>query len=114
MKFCLFLFALATATAANFPELAKQAAAARDGNQPIEAIRLYRECVRVNPSWAEGWWYLGTLLYDGNRFADGLDALARFVRNEPKSAPGWAMLGLCEFETAQYEQSLEHLQRGLS
>ena len=99
---------------ASFPELARQAAAARDANQQNEAIRLYRECVRLNPSWAEGWWYLGTLLYDGNQFAGGRDALARFVQNEPKSAPGWAMLGLCEFETAQYEPALAHLQRGLT
>lgn len=114
MKLCLLLFVAATAFAASFPELAKQAAAARDSNQQNEAIRLYRECVRLNPSWAEGWWYLGTLLYDGNQFADGRDALARFLQNEPKSAPGWAMLGLCEFETAQYEPALAHLQRGLS
>src|ERR1700692_4334928 len=108
MKLCLFLFALATAAAASFPELAKQAASAREGNQLDQAIRLYRECVGLNPSWAEGWWYLGTLLYDGNHFAAGRDALARFLQNEPKSAPGWAMLGLCEFETAQYEQALAH------
>ncbi len=114
MKLCLLVFTIATACAASFPELAKQAAAARDGNQQNEAIRLYRECVRLNPSWAEGWWYLGTLLYDGNHFAEGRDALERFVQNEPKSAAGWAMLGLCEFETAQYEPALEHLQRGLS
>lgn len=114
MRLYLVLVALATAAAASFPELAKQAAAARDRKQADQAIRLYRECLGLNPSWAEGWWYLGTLLYDGNRFADGRDALARFLQNEPKSAPGWAMLGLCEFETAQYEQALSHLQRGLS
>lgn len=114
MKLCLFIFAAGLALGASFGELSRQAAAARDANQQNEAIRLYRECVRLNPSWTEGWWYLGTLLYDGNQFAGGRDALARFVQNEPKSAPGWAMLGLCEFETAQYEPALAHLQRGLT
>lgn len=114
MRLGVLVFAVAVASAASFPELAKQAATARDSNQPNEAIRLYRECVRLNPSWTEGWWYLGTILYDGNHFADGRDAFSRFVQNEPKAAPGWAMLGLCEFETAQYEPALAHLQRGLS
>ncbi len=96
-----------------FTDIAKQAAAAREANRIEDAIRLYREGVRIKPSWAEGWWYLGTLYYDANRFPAAKDALLRFVKIQPDAAPGWAMLGLSEFETKDYKDSLAHLERGL-
>ena len=97
-----------------FPELSKQAASARARNQVDEAIRLYRECVRMRPSWSEGWWYLGTLLYDKDSFGDAGETLARFVKLEPDAAPGWALLGLSEYETQKYADALTHLERSLA
>ena len=92
--------------------LQKQATEAREQNRPQDAIRLYRESVRQQPNWSEGWWYLGTLLYDQNSYAPARDALVRLVQLEPKAPPAaWALLGLCEFETKNYPESLLHLER---
>lgn len=110
----LILALLLAAAPSTFPEVAKQAAAAREANRVNDAIRLYREAVRVKPSWAEGWWYLGTLSYDSNRFPAAKEALLWFVKLQPGAAPGWAMLGLSEFEIKDYKDSLAHLQRGLT
>jgi len=111
------LLALALLFAAfpsTFPEIAKQASAAREANRVDDAIRLYREGVRIKPAWAEGWWFLGTPYYDTNKFPLAKEALLRFVKLQPDAAPGWAMLGLSEFETRDYKDSLAHLKRGLA
>jgi tetratricopeptide (TPR) repeat protein len=110
----LALALLFTAAPSTFPEIAKQATAAREANRVDEAIRLYREGVMIKPTWAEGWWYLGTLYYDANKFPAAKEALLRFVKLQPDAAPGWAMLGLSEFETSDYKDSLAHLERGLT
>ena len=99
---------------ASFTELSQQAAAAREGGRVKDAIRLYRASLQARPAWSQGWWYLGTLLYDENSFTAGREALTRLVKLEPKAAPGWEMLGLCEFETKDYANSLIHLERGLA
>lgn len=105
---------LLLAVSSQFADLSRQAAAARESNQVDKAVQLYRECVRVQPAWAEGWWYLATLLYDRNDFGAAEEAFAHSVKIDPKSAPGWAMLGLCEFQTRQFERALQHLQKGLT
>jgi tetratricopeptide (TPR) repeat protein len=110
----LTLALLFTAAQPSFPDIAKQAAAAREANRVDDAVRLYREGLRIKPSWAEGWWYLGTLCYDTNKFPAAKEALLRFVKLQPDAAPGWAMLGLSEFETSDYKDSLAHLERGLN
>ena len=92
--------------------LQSQAAEARDQNRTGEAVRLYRECLRLQPKWSEGWWYLGTLLYDQNAYAPAREALSKLVQLEPQAPPAaWALLGLCEFETKNYPESLRHLER---
>jgi tetratricopeptide (TPR) repeat protein len=90
--------------------LRAQAAEAREQNRSSDAIRLYRQALELQPAWAEGWWYLGTLLYDQNSYAPARDALAKLVQLEPKSpSPAWALLGLSEFETKDYAAALRHL-----
>jgi len=92
--------------------LQTQAAEAREQNRTQEAVRLYRECVRLQPNWSEGWWYLGTLLYDQNSFAQAREALSKVVQLEPNAPPAaWALLGLSEYETKMYAASEQHLER---
>lgn len=95
-----------------FDQVSKRAAAAREADRVDEAIELYRQGLRLRPSWGEGWWYVGTLLYDGDRYGEGRDAFRRLVSIEPKRGPSWALLGLCEFRLRDYELALDHLQRG--
>src|SRR5258708_26811506 len=109
----MILALLLLAVVPQFPEVSKKAAAAREANQTTEAIRLYREAVKLRPMWAEGWWYLGTLLYEGDQYVAAQEPLGRFVKLDAGNPAGWAILGLCEYQTKAYDKSLEHLQRAL-
>ena len=96
----------------NLPSLSAQADAARQANRIDEAIRLYRKALAARPTWTEGWWHLGTLLYEKDEFADAAAALRKATSLNPKVGTAWAMLGLCEFRLGQQDAALTHLQRG--
>jgi len=102
------------AVKADFEDVAKSATAAREAGRVDEAIREYRRAVELNPRWEEGWWYLGTLLYDGDRYSEAIPAFQKLVELAPSAGPAWNFLGLCEFETKDYGNSLEHLRKGLA
>ena len=95
---------------ASFETLAANAVSAREAGRIDEAIRNYRAAVELRPAWDEGWWYLGTLLYDTDHFEEAIPALRRVVELAPKAGPAWAFLGLCEFEAGDYPKALVDLQ----
>lgn len=95
----------------SFVEIAKQAEGARTANRMTEAIELYREGVRLRPSWSEGWLWLGNLLYDQDRFPEAQSSFARFVALVPKPGPAWALKGLCEFEMRDFDHSVQDLEK---
>lgn len=97
-----------------FEEVEKQAAEARDANQPEEAVARYREGLKLRPSWKEGSWYLGTSLYGLKRYAEARDAFRHLAILEPGNGPAWGLAGMCEFELANYPQALEYLLRSES
>jgi tetratricopeptide (TPR) repeat protein len=97
-------------SSANFETLAANAGSAREAGRTDEAIRNYRTAVELRPAWEEGWWYLGTLLYDTDHFEEAIPALRRVVELDPKVGPAWALLGLSEFETGDYQEAFTHLQ----
>jgi tetratricopeptide (TPR) repeat protein len=103
--------AAGVANASGFEALVKKAESARETDQTDEAIRLYRQVVRMKPAYAEGWWYLGTLFYEADQYADGRLAFRHVTGLRPEMALGWAMLGLCEFETKDFDSALAHLER---
>ena len=107
------LLTLATAlpAAPSFTRVAREAAAARDTGRLEDAIRLYREALRLRPVWNEGRWYLGTILYDLDRYEEAEAAFRRLVSADRNNAAGWALKGLCEFQLRNYERSLVDLQR---
>ncbi|HXM10947.1 MAG TPA: tetratricopeptide repeat protein [Terriglobales bacterium] len=99
---------------ADFDIAARSAAAAQEAGHGDEAIQEYRRALAMNPGWGEGWWNLGTLLYDGDHYAEAIPAFQKVVDLAPSAGPAWNFLGLCEFETKDYANSLEHLQKGLT
>jgi tetratricopeptide (TPR) repeat protein len=99
--------------APSFADVSRRAASAREGNRLPEAIRLYRQGVKLRPRWDEGWWYLATLLYDGDRYREAREAFRRFLALKPDAGPGWALRGLCDFRVADYDNALEHIDKGL-
>lgn len=99
------------APTASFDRLVKQAGAAKEAGQLDEAVRLYQEALRLKPSWLEGHWLLGTLLYDMDQHQEARDAFRRVVNVQPKNGPAWGLKGLCEFQLKDYERALSDLQR---
>jgi tetratricopeptide (TPR) repeat protein len=97
----------------SFEQLATRAQAAMSAERVPEAIRLYARATKLRPNWSEGWWHLGTLLFDTGRFGEARDAFAQFVTVEQKQpGPGFAMLGLTEFQLQHYPKALAALERG--
>jgi tetratricopeptide (TPR) repeat protein len=106
------LIAISIATSAvnvpsRFETIAKQAETARTQDRVPEAIRLYREGTQLRPSWSDGWWYLGSLLYDQDRFSEASSAF-QHLTNTSHRGPAYAFLGLCEYENGHYELALQH------
>jgi tetratricopeptide (TPR) repeat protein len=100
------------ATPAAFDRVSKDAAEAREQNRIQDAVELYRQAATMRPSWAEGWWFLGELLYDQDKYPEARDALRRLVSLDHKTGPGFGLLDLCEYETKEYERALDHINEG--
>src|SRR4051812_38351840 len=106
------LIALSMATSAatvssRFETIAKQAETARTQDRIPDAIRLYREGTQLRPSWTDGWWYLGSLLYDQDRFNEASSAFQHLTKTS-HGGPALAFLGLCEYEDGHYDLALQH------
>jgi tetratricopeptide (TPR) repeat protein len=89
-----------------FETIASEADAARTHDRVPEAIRLYHEGTHLRPSWADGWWYLGSLLYDQDRFSEASEAFQHLLSITPRNGAAHAFLGLCEYETGNYDSAL--------
>ena len=97
---------------ADAQSLAARADAARAANRPDEAIALYRRALQARPRWAEGWFHLGTLLYDRDAHADAAAALRKATALAPSVGTAWVMLGLCEYRLGAFAPALAHVQKG--
>ncbi len=104
----------AQANPSSFSDVASKATAARDANDVPHAIELYRQALKLNGQWPDGWWFLGSLQYGTGAYAAAEDALTHYLNLTPNAAPALAMRGLCEFETADYAKSLNDIQRALA
>ncbi|MGB7846910.1 MAG: tetratricopeptide repeat protein [Candidatus Acidiferrum sp.] len=93
-----------------FTQILHQADVARTSDRLPDAIQLYRQAVKLRPSWSEGWWWLGSIFYEEDRFPEARDAFAHFISTAPKdAAPAYAFLGLCEYEMRDYDAASKHL-----
>lgn len=105
----LIAFSMAASAAtvpARFETIAKQADSARLQDRVPEAIRLYHEGTHLRSSWADGWWYLGSLLYDQDRFSEAATAFEHLLDSTSHRGPVYAFLGLCDYETGKYDDAL--------
>lgn len=94
----------------DFEALKKEAETARDAGRLDPATNFYRQAVALRPDWDEGWWYLGTILYEADRFEEAREAFEKLAALQPKGGAGWAMLGLCEYRLTNYAKALDYLQ----
>jgi tetratricopeptide (TPR) repeat protein len=96
-----------------FSSLAAKANAARDANDLDDAIALYKKGLALRPSWAEGWFSLGTIYYDQNAYRDATRAFRKVVLLDSKHGTALAMLGLSEFEIGEDDLALKHIQSSI-
>ena len=96
----------------DFGTLSARAAEAREAHRTDDAIALYREALSSRSTWAEGWWYLGTLLYDRDGYAEAATAFERSAALDAKNGSVLVMLGLCEFQLGRHDDALRHIQEG--
>jgi tetratricopeptide (TPR) repeat protein len=103
---CFSAGASAASVPSRFEAIATEAEAARAQDHIADAIRLYSQGTRLRPSWAEGWWYLGSLLYDQDRYSEAANAFQHVLTSTKHRAPALALFGLCEYETGRYDDAL--------
>lgn len=102
----------ASSQKAAFDAAVKRADEARNAGRLAESVPLYLQALQIRPDWAEGWWFVGAILYDADRYPEARDAFRNLVEIEPKRGPAWGMLGLCEFQTREFDRAVVSLQRG--
>ncbi len=95
-----------------FQALVTQAAAAREANRLDDAIQLYQQALKMDPGWSEGYWHVGTGLYELDRYADARVAFGRVTKLTPSNGDAWALKGLCEFQLKNYDTALSDLLHG--
>jgi len=111
MTFLLFACSpVVYAQSGSFADISKRAEQARLSDNSAEAIHLYLRGVKLQPTWTDGWWWLGSLFYEQDRFPDAAPAFKKFVSLSLKPGPGYAFLALCEYETRDFASSLRHFQ----
>lgn len=98
---------------AGFEQLRDRAEAARQAGDTARAAALDAQAVQLNPSWPDGWWYLGQFHYGTDDYAQAIEALNHYLELIPNAAPATALRGLCEYELGQWEPSLADVQRAL-
>jgi tetratricopeptide (TPR) repeat protein len=96
--------------APNFATLSSQANAARDADRLDEALSLYQKALALRPTWAEGWWSVGTIQYDRNAYADAARAFRKLLALRSKDGTAHAFLGLCEFELGNDDAAFQHIE----
>jgi tetratricopeptide (TPR) repeat protein len=94
-----------------FDAIVQRADAARDAHQADQAVELYQQALHLKPGWRQGWWVLGSMLYDANRYSEGEQAFLPLTTLDADKSPGWAMAGLCEFEIQHYQDAFTHLEK---
>ena len=99
----------AAAPKVSFEQLAQKARDARAAKKLDEAIRFYKQALVIRPSWTEGQWGLGTLLYEVDRFEEARDAFRRVAEEQPNDGVVLALKGLCEFRLKNYDRALADL-----
>jgi tetratricopeptide (TPR) repeat protein len=100
----------AKSPSAPFTDLSGRAMAALDADHLDQAIPLFRKALRLNPKWTEGWWSLGTALYDQDRYADAAAAFQKVIAVQPKHGTAHAMLGLCQFQLGDDQAALGNIE----
>jgi tetratricopeptide (TPR) repeat protein len=98
------------ARASDFTTLSTRAEAAREANRLDEAVSLYRKALALRSTWKEGWWALGTILYEQDAYNNAARAFRRLISLDPKNGTAHLMLALCEYQLDADASALANIQ----
>ena len=93
------------------PPIAPKATQARLAGDLDKAVTLYRQGLKTQPNWAEGWYFLGTIHYERDQSKECVAAMGQFVKLAPEVSNAAAILGLCLFQSKDYAGALSALIR---
>jgi tetratricopeptide (TPR) repeat protein len=99
-----------SASASDFTTLSTRADAEREAGRLDEAVSLYRKALALRATWKEGWWSLGTILYEQDAHKDAAQAFQRLVSLDPKNGTAHLMLALCEYQLDADASALANIQ----
>jgi tetratricopeptide (TPR) repeat protein len=97
-------------TTASFQDYVKKADEAAARNRLDQAVPLYRHALRIKPTWKEGWWKVGTSLYDQDHYQQASEAFVHLVALDPKNGAAHLFLGLCQYELKDDGHALANLE----
>jgi tetratricopeptide (TPR) repeat protein len=95
---------------ADFTTVSTRADAARDAGRLDEAVSLYRRALALRSAWKEGWWALGTILYEQDAHRDAARAFGRLVSLDPTNGTAHLMLALCQYQLDDDASALTNIQ----
>lgn len=99
------------ASSSDFTTISTRADAAREAGRLDEAVPLYRQALALRSTWKEGWWALGTILYERDAHDDAAQAFRRLAGLDPQNGTAHLMLALCEYQLGADAAALANIQR---
>jgi tetratricopeptide (TPR) repeat protein len=102
------------ARASDFTTISSRADGAREAGRLDEAVALYRKALTLRSTWKEGWWSLGTILYEQDAHNDAARAFRRLVSLDPKNGTAHLMLALCEYQLDADGSAMANIQKAKS
>jgi predicted Zn-dependent protease len=96
--------------APDFATSSARAETAREAGRLDEAASWYRTALALRPAWKEGWWSLGTILYDQDAHREAARAFRRLVSLDPKNGTAHLMLALCQYQLDEDAGALANIQ----
>ena len=94
----------------SFATLSKRADEMRDAERLEDAKSLYTRALTLRPHWKEGWWSLGTILYDQNSYPGAARAFGRVLTYDPNNGTAHLMLALCQYQLGLDDPAIENIQ----
>jgi tetratricopeptide (TPR) repeat protein len=98
----------------DFDSLRQQAEQARNSHNIPSACNLYAQALALNPTWSDGWWYLGNLRFVSGQFAEAEDALHHLTDRRPDLAEAWGMRGMASMQAHSYPDALQFMDKSLA
>lgn len=98
----------------DFDSLRDRAEQARMSHDVETACDLYRQALAARPDWADGWWYLGNLLFVSNQYSAAESALHHFTDLRPDLGEAWGMRAIAAARLGLFSDALKFSENSLA